>query len=116
MFSIYQSAEKNGILFCALVISATQRPDVVSSNLQKEGRVAGPYPVLSLANFQCHPVGIIPTKQSYVWRTIYDLSYPQGNSINEHIAKDPLLPELCSGGRCHSYPPVPGKVGLYGED
>ena len=74
------------------LISATQHPDVVSANLQKEvnlGRVAGPYPAPPLANFQCHPVGVIPKKHSNDWRTIYHLSYPQGNSINDHIAKDP---------------------------
>jgi len=40
-----------------------QHPDVVSANLQKEvnlGWVAGPYPAPPLANFQCHPVGVIP--------------------------------------------------------
>ena len=45
------------------LISATQYPDVASSNLEKEvklGRVAGPYPAPPLANFQCHPVGVIP--------------------------------------------------------
>ena len=74
------------------LISPTQHPDVVSSNLKKEvklGRVAGPYPAPPLANFQCHPVGVIPKKHSSDWRTIYRLSYPQGNSINDHIAKDP---------------------------
>lgn len=57
------------------LISATQHPDVVSANLQKGvnlGRVAGPYPAPPLANFQCHPVGVIPKKHS-----------------NDHIAKDP---------------------------
>ena len=74
------------------LISATQHPDVVSANLQKEvilGRVAGSYPAPPLANFQCHPVGVIPKKHSSDWRTIYHLSYSQGNSINDHIAKDP---------------------------
>jgi len=45
------------------LISVMQSPDVVSANLQKEvnlGRVAGPYPAPPLANFQCHPVGVIP--------------------------------------------------------
>ena len=74
------------------LISAAQHPDVVSLNLQKEmnsGRVAGPYPSPPLPNFQCHPVGVVPKKHSSAWRTIYHLSYPQGNSINDHIPKDP---------------------------
>ena len=47
------------------LISTTQHPDIVSANLQKEvnlGWVAGPYPAPPLANFQCHPVGVIPKK------------------------------------------------------
>ena len=55
------------------LISATQYPDVVSANLQKEvnlGRVAGPYTAPFLANFQCHPVGVIPEKHSSDWHTI----------------------------------------------
>ena len=74
------------------LISATQHPDVVSSNLEKKvnlGRVARPYPAPSLANFQCHLVGFIPKKHLSDWSTIYHLSYPQGNSINDHITKDP---------------------------
>ena len=74
------------------LISAVQHPDVVSLNLQKEialGRVAGPYHSPPLPKFQCHPVGVVPKKHSTDWRTIYHLSYPQGNSINDYIPKDP---------------------------
>ena len=49
------------------LISAMQHPDVVFPNLQKEvnlGRVAGAYPAPPLANFQCHPVVVIPKKHS----------------------------------------------------
>ena len=75
------------------LISATQHPEVVTLNLQKEvtlGRVAGPYPSQPLPNFQCHPVGVVPKKHSTEWRTIYHLSYPPGDSINDHIPKDPF--------------------------
>ena len=75
------------------LISATQHPEVVTLNLQKEvtlGRVAGPYPSPPLPNFQCHPVGVVPKKHSTEWRTIYHLSYPPGDSINDHIPKDPF--------------------------
>ena len=80
------------VRFSPNLIPAAQHPDVVSLNLQKEinlGRVAGPYPSPPLPNFQCHPVGVVPKKYSSDWRTIYHLSYPQGNSINDHIPKDP---------------------------
>ena len=76
------------------LISARQHPDVISANLQKEiklRRVAGPFPSVPLPNFQCHPVGVVPKKHSSDWRTIYHLSYPEGDSINDYIPKDPYL-------------------------
>ena len=74
------------------LLSASQHPEVVSANLNKEmqlGRVAGPFPSPSLPDFQCHPIGVVPKKHSTEWRTIYHLSYPEGDSINGHIPKDP---------------------------
>ena len=74
------------------LISATQHPEVVSTNLIKEinlWRVAGPFDVPPLPNLQCHPVGMVPKKHSTDWRTIYHLSYPEGDSINDYIPKDP---------------------------
>ena len=53
------------------------------------GRVAGPFTFPPLPNLQCHPVGVVPKKHSVEWRTIYHLSYPEGDSINDHIPKDP---------------------------
>ena len=74
------------------LISASQHPEVVSANLDKEvklGRVAGPFSSPPLPNLQCHPVGVVPKKHSPEWRTIYHLSYPEGDSINDYIPKDP---------------------------
>lgn len=74
------------------LVSATQHPEVVSTNLAKEinlGRVAGPFEVPPLPNLQCHPVGVVPKKHSTEWRTIYHLSYPEGDSLNDYIPKDP---------------------------
>ena len=74
------------------LISANQQPDVVTSNLCKEislGRVAGPFGSSPLPNLQCHPVGVVPKKHSSEWRTIYHLSYPEGDSINDYIPRDP---------------------------
>ena len=74
------------------LISASQHPEVVSSNLSKEiqkGRVAGPFLSSPLKHLQCHPVGVVPKKHSSEWRTIYHLSYPEGDSINDHIPKEP---------------------------
>ena len=73
------------------LISAFQHPEVVSSNLVKEvslGRVAGPFSSFPLRNFQCHPVGVVPKKHSSEWSTIYHLSFPEGDSINDDIHKD----------------------------
>ena len=73
-------------------MSASQHPEVVSANLDKEvklGRVAGPFPSPPLPNLQCHPVGVVPKKHSSEWRTIYHLSYPEGDSINDYFPKDP---------------------------
>ena len=69
------------------LISAFQHP----SNLGKEvslGRVAGPFSSFPLSNFQCHPVGVVPKKHSLEQRTIYHLSFLEGDSINDHIPKD----------------------------
>ena len=74
------------------LISAIQHPEVVSGNLRKElglGRVAGPFNSPPLSNLQYHPVGVVPKKHSSEWRTIYHLSYPEGDSINDHIPKEP---------------------------
>ena len=74
------------------LISASQHPDVVSGNLNKEvhlGRIAGPFPSSPLPNLQCHPIGVVPKKHSVEWRAIYHLSYPEGDSINDHILKEP---------------------------
>lgn len=33
-------------------------------------------------------MGVVPKKHSSEWRTIYHLSYPEGDSINNHISKE----------------------------
>ena len=74
------------------LISASQHPGVVSGNIHKEvqlGRIAGPFSSPPLPDLQCHPIGVVPKKHSVEWRTIYHLSYPEGDSINDHIPKDP---------------------------
>ena len=74
------------------LISATQHPEVLSTDLAKEinlGWVAGPFDVPPLPNLQCHPVGVVLKKHSTKWHTIYHLSYPEGDSLNDYIPKDP---------------------------
>ena len=86
----YTCPEKN--LVSRNLISALQHPEVVSANLTKEislGRVAGPFPSPPLSHMQCHPLGVVPEKHSSDWRTVYHLSYPEGDSINDYIPKEP---------------------------
>ncbi|XP_048578830.1 uncharacterized protein LOC125560693 isoform X2 [Nematostella vectensis] len=74
------------------LISARVHPEIISKNIEKEvnlGRMAGPFSAPPLPNFQCHPVGVVPKKHSADWRTIYHLSFPEGDSINDGIPKDP---------------------------
>ena len=76
------------------LILETQHPEVVSTNLAKEinlGWLAGPFDDPPLPNLQCHPVGVVPKNHSMEWRTIYHLSYPEGNSLNDYIPKDPYF-------------------------
>ena len=76
------------------LISASQHPEVVSGNIHKEvqlGRITGPFSSPPLPNLQSYPIGVVPTKHSVEWCTLYHLSYPEGDSINDHIPKDPYL-------------------------
>ena len=86
----YTGPEKNRV--SRNLISAVQHSKVVSSNLTKEislGRVAGPFPSPPLSHMQCHPLCVVPKKHSSDWRTIYHLSYPEGDGINDYIPKGP---------------------------
>lgn len=71
--------------------SALDHPDIVQENLEREcslGHTAGPFDSKPFKNFQVHPIGVVPKKNSQKWRTIVHLSYPTGNSINDFISKD----------------------------
>lgn len=83
----HRSAKRN-------MLSATQNPEVVREYLAKEcasGRVVGPLERGSLP-LQINRFGVIPKPhQPGKWRLIVDLSYPEGESVNDGIAS-----ELCS--------------------
>ena len=71
--------------------SALLHTDVVNTKLTKEislGRIAGPFPSPPFVNFQCSPLGMVPKKEPNTFRLIHNLSYPDGNSINDHIPKE----------------------------
>ena len=69
--------------------SANTYPKVLFDNILaelQERRVAGPFVHPPLPNFRTSPVGVIPKKESSKFRTITDLSSPQGISVNDFIA------------------------------
>ena len=56
---------------------------IIEANLLDEvqlGRIAGPFQSPPFENFQIHPLGLVPKKNSEKWRTIFHLSYPKGSS------------------------------------
>ena len=70
--------------------SAYQHPLLIEENLLEEvqlGRLAGPFESPPFANFQIHPLGLVPKKNSQKWRTIFHLSFPKGSpdSLNANI-------------------------------
>ena len=70
--------------------SANQHPSLIEGNLLNEvqlGRMAGPFESPPFKNFQIHPLGLVPKKNSQKWRTIFHLSYPKGtpDSLNANI-------------------------------
>lgn len=67
---------------------------VVRKKLDKElglHRISGPYTSKPFDNFICSPLGLVPKKSQGEFRIIHDLSFPEGNSVNEHIPRDKAL-------------------------
>ena len=61
----------------------------VSQALEKEltlGRIAGPFVSPPFPFFQLSPLGAVPKKTPGSFRLIFDLSFPQGSSVNDHIS------------------------------
>jgi len=74
--------------------SAIENPAVVQEKVDKEidaGRVEGPFLAPPFKNFRVSPLGIVPKKAQGEFRLIHHLSYPRGDSVNDHID-----PDLCS--------------------
>ena len=76
--------------------SANQNPTVVSEHLLSEcsaGRVVGPFrqDIASLGTIHTSRFGVIPKGTPGKWRLIVDLSFPEGESVNDGIST-----ELCS--------------------
>ncbi|XP_062591615.1 uncharacterized protein LOC134253122 [Saccostrea cucullata] len=64
---------------------------VVNEKLNKElglNRISGPHVLKPFDNFICSPLGLVPKKLPGEFRIIHDLSFPEGNSVNEHISRE----------------------------
>ena len=59
------------------------------------GRTLGPFDNPLLPDFHCSGLGLVP-KHDGGWRTIYHLSAPHGNSINDYINPDDYTLSYCS--------------------
>ena len=65
---------------------------------------------------QCHPLGVVPKKHSSDWRTIYHLSYPEEDSINDYIPKEPYALQYVRVDDAIRITFVPGSGSLYGKN
>lgn len=74
-----------------------------------------PFSSSPFPNLQFYPVGVVPRKHSSEWCTIYHLSYPEGDSINDYIPKDHYaLQYVRVDNAIHTE--VPGSGFIYGQD
>ena len=80
-----------GSNFSNNLFSTSQLPLVIEHKLAKEidmGRIKGPFDSPPLDNFSVSPIGVVPKKAANEFRMIQHLSFPFGNSINDHIPKE----------------------------
>ena len=78
--------------------SAYQQPLILDNALAQEcnaGCILGPFDNPPLPDFRCSGLGLVP-KHDGGWRTIYHLSAPHGNSINDYINPDDYTLSYCS--------------------
>ena len=69
--------------------SARSAPQILTADLQKQlqhGRLTQVDPQAE-AQYVCSPLGLVP-KHDGGWRRIHDLSFPQGQSVNDGIPHD----------------------------
>ena len=74
--------------------SALEHKEIVHQKINKEisnGRVEGPFKYPPFKHFRVSPIGLVPKKDPGEFRLIHHLSYPKGDSVNDHIN-----PDLCS--------------------
>ena len=75
--------------------SIALHPSMVDSYISsetREGRMLGPFPPGCIEGLQINRMGMVPKGHTPGrWRLITDLSYPEGNNVNDGIKS-----ELCS--------------------
>jgi hypothetical protein len=72
-------------------LSAEQQFDLIQTDINIEltaGRIAGPFTSPPYNNFFVSPIGMVPKKEPLQFRRIHDLSFPPGESVNDHIPRD----------------------------
>ena len=70
------------------LISVAENKAEVYSKINGEiikGRVEGPFEIPPFTNLRCSPIGLVPKKAPGEFRLIHHLSWPEGNSVNDHI-------------------------------
>ena len=71
--------------------SALENVPLINLYLENEislGRIAGPFDSKPMFPFRTNPIGVVPKKTPGKFRSILNLSYPKGNSVNDFIQKD----------------------------
>ena len=70
--------------------SCNEAPHVIDEYVAKElsaGRLVGPFPSTSSEVQHISPIGLIPKKSPGEFRVIHHLSFPTGESVNDHIPR-----------------------------
>ena len=67
----------------SVLVNPADAIEKVENEIAK-GRIAGPFRNRPISNLRCSPIGLVPKKTSGL-RLITNLSYPQGNSVNDFI-------------------------------
>lgn len=73
---------------CSNLPSVTQHHDIVAVKIKTEiqaGRIAGPFVTPPFDNFHISPIGLVPKRTPGEFRLIHNLSYPEGQSVNDGI-------------------------------
>lgn len=98
-FSLGCSSRTNDDLNINNLKSADLNPVSVQNYLDKEislGRISEPLSTLPFQHFQINPLGLVPKNEPGTFRTIVDLSFPPGKSINDSIPDEAAEVSYCS--------------------